>query len=40
MTITEIERFITRQVEVLVVTEAEGYAIIDKNAINILNVNA
>lgn len=40
MTITEIERFITRQVEVLVVTEAEGYAIIDKNAINVLNVNA
>lgn len=39
-TITEIERFVTRQVEVLVVTEAEGYAVIDKNAINILNVNA
>ncbi len=39
-TITEIEQFITRQVQVLVMTEAEGYAIIDKNAINILNVNA
>jgi len=39
-TITEVEQFITRQVQVLVVTEAEGYAIIDKNAINILNVNA
>ncbi len=39
-TITEIEQFITRQVQVLVVTEAEGYAIIEKNAINILNVNA
>ncbi len=40
MTITEIERFITRQVEVLVVTEAEGYAVIDKQAINVLDVNA
>ena len=40
MTLTEVERFITRQVQVLVVTEAEGYAVIDKNAINILNVNA
>lgn len=39
-TITEVEQFITRQVQVLVVTEAEGYAVIDKNAINILNVNA
>ena len=39
-TITEVEQFITRQTQVLVVTEAEGYAVIDKNAINILNVNA
>lgn len=39
-TITEIEQFITRQVQVLVVTEAEGFAIIEKNAINILDVNA
>ena len=39
-TLTEVEQFITRQVQVLVVTEAEGYAIIEKNAINILNVNA
>jgi len=39
-TITEVEQFITRQVQVLVVTEAEGYAVIDKNAMGILNVNA
>lgn len=39
-TITEVEQFITRQTQVLVVTEAEGYAVIDKNAINILDVNA
>ena len=39
-TITEVEQFITRQTQVLVVTEAEGFAVIDKNAINILNVNA
>lgn len=39
-TITEIEQFITRQVQVLVVTEAEGYAVIEKSAINVLNVNA
>lgn len=39
-TITEVEQFITRQVQVLVVTEAEGFAIIDKNAMGILNVNA
>ncbi len=39
-TITEVERFITRQTQVLVITEAEGYAVIDKNAINILNINA
>ena len=40
MTLTEVERFIARQVQLLVMTEAEGYAVIDKNAINILNVNA
>lgn len=39
-TITEIEQFITRQVQVLVVTEAEGYAVIEKNAIKVLDVNA
>ncbi len=39
-TITEIEQFITRQVQVLVITEAEGYAVIEKSAIQILDVNA
>jgi hypothetical protein len=40
MSITEIEQFITRQTQVLVMTESEGYAIIDENAIAILDVNA
>ncbi len=40
MTLTEVERFIARQVQLLVMTEAEGYAVIDKNAINILDVAA
>jgi hypothetical protein len=40
MTITEVEQFITRQTQVLVMTEAEGYAIVDENAIGILDVAA
>jgi hypothetical protein len=35
-----VEQFIVRQTQVLVMTEAEGYAIIDKNAINILDLAA
>lgn len=40
MTLTEVDRFIDRQVQLLVMTEVEGYAVMDKKAINILNVNA
>lgn len=40
MTINEIVRFASRQTEMLVMTEAEGYAVIDQNAIAILNLAA
>jgi hypothetical protein len=38
--ITEMERYITNQVQVMVMSEVEGYAIIDANATKILTVNA
>lgn len=38
--ITEIERFTTKQTQTLTMTEVEGYAIIDENAVRVLNVNA
>lgn len=38
--ITEIERFTTRQTQVLTMTEVEGYAVIDANATKTLDVNA
>jgi hypothetical protein len=38
--IQEIERFVTRQTQALVMTEVEGYAIMDANANKILDVNA
>lgn len=39
-TITEMQRFITNQTEVLTMTETEGYAVIDQNASKILNLAA
>lgn len=36
--ITEIDKWITRQVEVMVMTEVEGWAIFDSNATKILNL--
>jgi hypothetical protein len=38
--ITEIERFTTRQTQVLTMTEIEGYAVIDAGAAKTLDVNA
>ena len=38
--IQEVDRWITRQVGVLTVSENEGYESIDANAVKILNVNA
>lgn len=38
--ITEIERFATRQTEVLVMTEVEGYAVMDPRASRVLNLAA
>lgn len=38
--ISEVEQFVTRQTQVLVLTEVEGYAVIDGNAARILDVNA
>lgn len=38
--ISEVDRFITRQVEVLTLSEQEGYAILDKNARKVLDINA
>lgn len=39
-TIEEIERYVTRQTQVLVMTEVEGYAVIDPNAARILDIAA
>ncbi len=36
--ITEIERFVTRQAQEIVMTESEGYAVLDPNAIKVLNI--
>lgn len=38
--ITEIERYITKQTEVLAMTEVEGYAVIDPRATRVLDINA
>lgn len=38
--ISEMERYITNQTQVFVMTETEGYAILDGNAAKTLNVNA
>jgi hypothetical protein len=38
--ISEVDRFITRQVEVLTLSESEGFAKIDKDAVKILNLAA
>lgn len=38
--ISEIERFVTKQTQVLTMTETEGYAVLDANASKTLNVNA
>jgi hypothetical protein len=38
--ISEMERYITNQTQILTMTEVEGYAIIDGNATKVLNVNA
>ena len=40
MTLTEVEQFVSRQTQLLVMTEAEGYAVIDQNAIGILDLAA
>lgn len=38
--ISEVERYITRQTQVLTMTETEGYAVLDKDAAKVLNVGA
>jgi hypothetical protein len=38
--VSEVERFITDQTQLLTVTEVEGYGVIDPNATRILNINA
>lgn len=38
--ISEMERFITNQTQVMTMTEVEGYAVMDANAAKILDVNA
>jgi hypothetical protein len=38
--ITETERFITNQTSVITMTEVEGYAVLDQNASNLLDVDA
>lgn len=38
--ISEIERFVTRQTQILTMTETEGYAVLDANSTKILDVNA
>lgn len=38
--IAEMERFITNQTQVMVMSEVEGYATLDANAVKILDVNA
>jgi hypothetical protein len=38
--ISEMERYITNQTQIMTMTEVEGYAVIDGNATKILNVNA
>lgn len=39
-TISEVERYITRQVQTVTMTENEGFAVFDKNATKVLVVNA
>ncbi len=39
-TISEMERFITNQTQVMTMTEVEGFAVMDSNAAKILDVNA
>jgi hypothetical protein len=38
--ISEIERFVIKQTQVLTMTETEGYAILDANAVKTLSINA
>lgn len=38
--ITEIDKFITRQTNAIVMTEVDGFAVYDANAVHVLNVNA
>jgi len=38
--VSEVERFINNQTQLLTITEVEGYGIIDPNAMRILNINA
>jgi hypothetical protein len=38
--ISEIERFVTRQTQVLTMTEVEGYAVLDENATKTMTINA
>lgn len=38
--ISEMDRFITSQTQILTMSEVEGYAILDSNAVRTLNVNA
>ena len=38
--ISEIERFTTKQTQTLTMSEVEGYALMDVNAVEILDVNA
>ena len=38
--VSEVERFIADQTQLLTVTEVEGYGVIDPNASRILNINA
>lgn len=38
--ISEIERFVTRQTQVLTMTEVEGYAVLDENATKTMAINA
>jgi hypothetical protein len=38
--LTEVERWISRQTQEIVMTEVEGYDLFDQNAVKVLNVNA
>ncbi len=38
--ITEVERFVARQTNILVMTEVQGFAVLDQNATRVLSINA